>query len=57
MPVIGQSQSDGAFHDFGFSAHGFHLGPIAGKILSELIIDGKTEMPTAPFRVDRFNKS
>ena len=54
IPVIGPSQAEGAFHAFGFSAHGFQLGPIGGKILSDLILDGETELPIEPFRIDRF---
>ena len=54
IPVISQSQADGAFHGFGFSAHGFQLGPIGGRIMSDLVIDGGTNLPIAPFRIDRF---
>ena len=55
IPVIGPSStSDGVFHAFGFSAHGFALGPIVGAIVAELVTGGKTNLPIAPFRVDRF---
>lgn len=54
IPVIGPGQSDGAFHAFGFSAHGFQLGPIVGEILSDLVVDGSTELPIEPFRIERF---
>lgn len=55
IPVIGPSStSEGVFHAFGFSAHGFALGPIVGAILAELIIGGQTNLPIAPFRIDRF---
>jgi sarcosine oxidase subunit beta len=54
IPVIGPSQAEGAFHAFGFSAHGFQLGPIGGKILSDLVLDGKTDLPIEPFRIERF---
>lgn len=56
IPVIGPSQSEeGIFHAFAFSGHGFQLGPIVGRILSELIVDGESTMPLTPFRVDRFD--
>jgi len=55
IPVIGPSQAEGVFHGFGFSAHGFQLGPIGGKILSDLVITGYTDLPISPFRVDRFS--
>jgi len=55
LPVIGpSSRADGVFHAFGFSAHGFQLSPIVGRILSELILDGQTDLPIAPFSIDRF---
>ena len=56
IPVIGPSRNaPAAYHAFGFSAHGFQLGPVVGRTLSELIVDGETPMPIDPFRVDRFN--
>ena len=39
---------------FGFSAHGFQLGPIVGKITADLITTGKTDLPIEPFSIDRF---
>jgi glycine/D-amino acid oxidase-like deaminating enzyme len=55
IPVIGPSTtSEGVFHAFGFSAHGFALGPIVGAIIAELVTGGKTNLPIAPFRIDRF---
>jgi len=55
IPVIGASStSEGVFHAFGFSAHGFALGPIVGAIVAELVTGGKTNLPIAPFRIDRF---
>jgi sarcosine oxidase subunit beta len=55
LPIIGAStQADGLFHCFGFSAHGFQLSPIVGRIMSELVVDGHTEMPIEPFTISRF---
>ena len=55
IPVLGPSQaSPHAFHAFGFSAHGFQLGPISGRITADLATQGHTPLPIAPFRVDRF---
>ncbi|PWC56790.1 FAD-dependent oxidoreductase [Azospirillum sp. TSO22-1] len=57
IPVIGPSATElGAFHAFGFSAHGFQLGPIVGRILADLIIDGRTDLPIEPFRIQRFRQ-
>jgi sarcosine oxidase subunit beta len=55
IPVIGPSAtSEDAYHAFGFSAHGFQLGPIVGSIIAELIATGATNLPIAPFRIGRF---
>lgn len=58
IPVIGTSaKAAGVFHAFGFSAHGFQLSPIVGRIMSELILDGKTDLPIEPFDIRRFQAS
>lgn len=55
IPVIGPSGTmPDAFHAFGFSAHGFELGPIVGRITAELITTGATALPIAPFSIGRF---
>lgn len=55
LPVIGRSQAEAAFHAFGFSAHGFQLGPVSGKIISDLLVDGETTLPVEPFCISRFD--
>lgn len=55
IPVIGPSSTEpGLVHAFGFSAHGFQLSPIVGQIVSELVLDGRSALPIAPFAIDRF---
>lgn len=57
LPVIGPSSTaDGLFHAFGFSAHGFQLSPIVGRVVAELILDGGSEMPIDAFAIDRFRR-
>lgn len=57
IPVIGASvTASGVYHAFGFSAHGFQLSPVVGRILSQLILDGSSELPIEPFRIDRFRQ-
>ncbi len=56
IPVIGPSVAeDNAFHAFGFSAHGFQLGPIVGRLIAELVDTGACSLPIEPFRINRFN--
>jgi len=58
IPVIGaSSKADGIFHAFGFSAHGFQLSPVIGRLMSELILDGKTDLPIEPFDIRRFSEA
>ena len=55
IPVVGPSRTTpGLVHAFGFSGHGFQLGPAVGAVLSELILDGKTPTPIAAFDIGRF---
>jgi len=55
LPVLcASSTTDNIYHAFGFSAHGFQLSPIIGKIMSQLILDGKSELPIEAFSIKRF---
>jgi sarcosine oxidase subunit beta len=39
-PIIGAGPVAGLFIAAGFSGHGFQHGPIVGKLLAELLVDG-----------------
>ena len=55
IPVIGPSRTTpGLFHAFGFTGHGFQLGPAVGEILAELVLDGATPTPIDAFDIGRF---
>jgi len=55
LPVIGPSATEpGLLHSFGYSLHGFQLGPIVGSLLAELIVHGRTNLPIEPFSIARF---
>lgn len=55
LPVMGPSATTpGLFHAFGFSGHGFQLGPGVGDVMAELIATGQTETPLHDFRIERF---
>ena len=57
LPVISRSSTSAhAYHAFGFSAHGFQMSPVVGKILSQLILDDQTNLPIEPFDIRRFQK-
>ena len=40
-PIYGKTNVDGFLICTGFSGHGFMHGPVSGKLMSELILDGK----------------
>jgi sarcosine oxidase subunit beta len=55
IPVVGPSvTSEGVYHQFGFSAHGFQLGPGAGAMMAELIATGATNVPIDGLGIGRF---
>lgn len=39
-PIFGKTPVDGVYIVGGFSGHGFMHGPVAGKLMTELILDG-----------------
>ena len=57
LPVLGHAGGpEGFYLSMGFSGHGFALGPIVGRLMAELIVDGQASLPLDPFRADRFSK-
>ena len=46
--------SEGVFHQFGFSAHGFQLGPGTGAVMAELVATGNTNLPIDGLGIERF---
>ena len=55
LPIIGPSaRCEGLFHQCGFSAHGFQLGPGAGAVMAELIATGATATPLDGLQITRF---
>lgn len=58
IPVIGASRTAPKLvHAFGFSAHGFELGPVVGRVVAELITTGRSSLPIEPFAIERFADS
>ncbi|MFN3673638.1 MAG: FAD-dependent oxidoreductase, partial [Bosea sp. (in: a-proteobacteria)] len=55
LPVFGPSaRHEGVFHQFGFSAHGFQLGPGAGAVMAEIIATGASNVPIDGLQISRF---
>jgi sarcosine oxidase subunit beta len=56
IPVVSRSRTtEGLFHAFGFSGHGFQLGPGIGEMMADLIIDGSVPEPLDDFDIGRFD--
>jgi sarcosine oxidase subunit beta len=54
-PIIGPLPGvEGLFCAIGFSGHGFQQAPTVGRILAELILDGRTDFDLSPFAHNRF---
>ncbi len=58
IPVVGRSStSEGVFHQFGFSTHGFQLGPGTGAVMAELVATGSTNTPIDGLGIERFTQT
>jgi glycine/D-amino acid oxidase-like deaminating enzyme len=54
-PLLGPAPGVGGLYvAAGFSGHGFMHGPIAGRLMAELILDGAPGIDLSPFAPDRF---
>ena len=56
IPVLGSTDVPGFLFATGFSGHGFAMGPIVGRLMAELICDGRTSLDLAPLRFARFRE-
>jgi glycine/D-amino acid oxidase-like deaminating enzyme len=54
IPVIGEAGPTGLVVATGFTGHGFAMGPIVGRLVAELITDGKPSLDLRAFRFARF---
>lgn len=55
LPIIGSTQANPSMiHAFGFSSHGFQLGPIVGKVISQQLA-GETVPALHAFSPERFS--
>jgi sarcosine oxidase subunit beta len=54
LPVLGASpRAPGVFHSFGYSGHGFQLVPVAGAIICDLVVRGRTDREITAFAARR----
>jgi sarcosine oxidase subunit beta len=54
-PIIDEAGEE-VYCAAGFCGHGFMHSPAVGKIMSELITNGKTSIDISPFTLSRFAK-
>jgi sarcosine oxidase, subunit beta len=58
-PVISQTAVEGLFVAAGFSGHGFKIAPAVGRLVADLVVDGKSsdaDIPADDFRLSRFSE-
>ena len=57
LPVLGPVERPRGFiFATGFSGHGFAMGPIAGRLIAEGILDGRPSLDLHPLRYSRFQE-
>jgi sarcosine oxidase, subunit beta len=57
LPIIGPLPDlEGFVCANGFSGHGFMHAPASGRLVSELLLDGRTFLDVSPFRYERFSE-
>lgn len=55
-PIVGPTPVEGLWVAAGFSGHGFQHGPVVGKLLAEMIVDGAARtVAVAPLALERFS--
>lgn len=56
LPVLSPvARYQGLFLATGFSAHGFGIGPAAGRLMADIVMGEATAASAAPFRLERFH--
>ncbi|MCD2196897.1 FAD-binding oxidoreductase [Actinomycetospora endophytica] len=56
-PAISETPVDGLIVAAGFSGHGFKISPSVGRLVADLVVDGKSsiaDIPESDFRLSRF---
>ena len=56
-PIMGPAPGvEGMILCYGFSGHGFKEAPVTGRLIAEMILDGRTSIDIAPLGFERFAK-
>jgi sarcosine oxidase subunit beta len=56
-PIMGAAPGvEGLLMCCGFSGHGFKEAPVTGRLIAELILDGRASLDIAPLAFDRFRR-
>ena len=58
-PVISRTDVEGLVVAAGFSGHGFKIAPAVGRLIADLVVDGRSADPRIPekdFRMSRFTE-
>ena len=56
-PILGAVEgADGFLLCCGFSGHGFKEAPVTGRLIAEIIVDGRPSLDIAPLSHDRFRR-
>lgn len=57
VPVVGEARAlPGFVVATGFSGHGFAMAPIVGRLVAELIVDGRPSLDLRGLRLERFQE-
>jgi glycine/D-amino acid oxidase-like deaminating enzyme len=56
VPVLGATDVPGFLLATGFSGHGFAMGPVVGRLMAELICDGRPSLDLSALRFSRFRE-
>ncbi|WP_240766275.1 NAD(P)/FAD-dependent oxidoreductase [Paraburkholderia flava] len=58
LPVLSRSRrADNLTYSFGYCGSGFQLGPVCGRLVAELVLDGYASLPVDAFAIDRFGRA
>lgn len=58
LPIISaSSRAANLFYSFGYCGSGFQLGPMCGRLVAELVLEGSPSLSLEAFAIDRFGSA